>query len=87
LTEIARNTSNSKEMSRENSTAAIAYLRTSSPTNVGPDKDSDKRRRDAIHAFAKRAGLDLVGEFYDAGVKGADPIEGRPAKTGIIGGK
>ena len=37
---------------------AVAYLRT--PTNVGPDKDSDKRQRDAIHAFAKRAGYEIV---------------------------
>jgi Resolvase, N terminal domain len=71
VTNIARNTSNTKEMSRKNLAAAIAYLRTSSPTSVGPDKDSDKRQRDAIHAFAKRADFELVGEFYDAGVKGA----------------
>src|SRR5262245_66538210 len=32
---------------------AIAYLRTSSSTNTGPDKDSDKRQRTAIAAFAK----------------------------------
>ena len=32
---------------------AIAYLRTSSSTNVGSDKDSDKRQRAAIAAFAK----------------------------------
>ncbi len=29
-------------------TAAVAYLRTSSAANVGSDKDSDKRQRDAI---------------------------------------
>ena len=29
---------------------AVAYLRTSSATNVGPDKDSDKRQRQAIAA-------------------------------------
>jgi Resolvase, N terminal domain len=56
---------------------AVAYLRTSSATNVGPDKDSDKRQRDAIQAFAKCAGYVIVDEFYDAGVKGADPIEAR----------
>ena len=31
---------------------AIAYLRTSSAGNVGPDKDSDKRQRAAIEVFA-----------------------------------
>jgi DNA invertase Pin-like site-specific DNA recombinase len=40
-----------KEMQR-----AVAYLRTSSAANVGADKDSDKRQRAAIEAFAKRAG-------------------------------
>jgi len=64
-------------MSRKNLTPAMAYLRTSSATNVGPDKDSDKRQRDAIQAFARRAGYELVGEFYDAAVSGADPIETR----------
>ena len=34
---------------------AVAYLRTSSATNVGEDKDSDKRQRAAIEAFAKAA--------------------------------
>ena len=58
--------------------AAIAYLRTSSATNVGADKDSDKRQRQAIEAYAKHAGHELVGEFYDKAVSGADPIETRP---------
>jgi DNA invertase Pin-like site-specific DNA recombinase len=58
--------------------SAVAYLRTSSAANVGPDKDSDKRQRAAISAFAKRAGFNLVGEFYDAAVSGADPVDQRP---------
>jgi DNA invertase Pin-like site-specific DNA recombinase len=57
---------------------AVAYLRTSSKTNVGPDKDSDKRQLAAIHAFAKAAGYEIVGEFYDAAVSGADPVGHRP---------
>jgi len=56
---------------------ASAYLRTSSAANVGADKDSDRRQREAIQAFAKRAGYELAGEFYDAAVSGADPIETR----------
>jgi DNA invertase Pin-like site-specific DNA recombinase len=56
---------------------AVAYLRTSSATNVGPDRDSDKRQRAAIVAFGKRAGFTLVGEFYDAAVSGADPVDQR----------
>ena len=57
---------------------AVAYLRTSSATNVGQDKDSDKRQRAAIAGFAKAAGYELVGEYYDAAVSGADPIDRRP---------
>ena len=53
---------------------ALAYMRTSSATNVGADKDSDKRQRAAIEAFAKANGYTIVGEFYDAAVKGADPV-------------
>ena len=57
---------------------ALAYLPTSSASNVGEGKDSDKRQRDAIQGFAKHAGYELVGEFYDAAVSGADPIDTRP---------
>jgi hypothetical protein len=63
---------------------AIAYLRTSSAANVGADKDSDKRQREAIAAFAKRAGFILVGEYYDAAVSGADPIETRPGFAELL---
>jgi DNA invertase Pin-like site-specific DNA recombinase len=56
---------------------AVAYIRTSSAANVGAEKDSDKRQRAAIEVFAKRAGFALVGEFTDAAVSGADPIETR----------
>jgi DNA invertase Pin-like site-specific DNA recombinase len=57
---------------------AVAYLRTSSKTNVGPDKDSDKRQLAAINTFAKRAGYEIVAAFYDAAVSGADPVAARP---------
>jgi DNA invertase Pin-like site-specific DNA recombinase len=56
---------------------AVAYLRTSSRTNVGADKDSDKRQRAAIEAYAKAAGYEIVGQFYDAAVSGADPVSER----------
>ena len=65
-------------MSRKTLTPAIAYLRTSSATNVGPDKDSDKRQRQAIDVYAKHAGFTIIEEFYDAAVSGADPIDTRP---------
>ena len=59
-------------------TKAVAYLRTSSKTNVGPDKDSDKRQLAAIARYAKSAGYEIVATFYDAAVSGADPVAGRP---------
>jgi DNA invertase Pin-like site-specific DNA recombinase len=63
---------------------AIAYLRTSSATNVGADKDSDRRQREAITAFASRARYELVGEFYDSAVSGADPIDARPGFAAML---
>jgi len=57
---------------------AVAYLRTSSKTNVGPDKDSDKRQLASIEVYAKSAGLEIVDTFYDAAVSGADPVTDRP---------
>jgi DNA invertase Pin-like site-specific DNA recombinase len=62
---------------RGETTKAIAYLRTSSAANVGVDKDSDKRQRAAIAGFAKARGYELVDEFYDAAVSGADPVTER----------
>ena len=57
---------------------AVAYLRTSSAANVGADKDSDNRQREAIERYAASSGHVIVDEFYDAAVSGADPIETRP---------
>jgi hypothetical protein len=45
--------------------------------NVGADKDSDKRQRVAIEAYAKSAGFTIVGEYYDKAVSGADRIDQR----------
>ena len=56
---------------------ALTYLRTSSAANVGTDKDSEKRQRHAMQGFAKRGGFEIIAEFYDAAVSGADPIETR----------
>lgn len=63
---------------------AIAYLRTSSASNVGTDKDSERRQRDAIATFAKAAGFEVVAEFYDAAVSGADPIQDRPGFAALL---
>jgi DNA invertase Pin-like site-specific DNA recombinase len=62
----------------------IAYLRTSSAANVGSDKDSDKRQHAAIEAFAKRDRWEVVEEFYDADVSGADPVETRPGFSVLL---
>jgi DNA invertase Pin-like site-specific DNA recombinase len=56
---------------------AVVYLRTSSAANVGADKDSEKRQRAAIDGYARRAGFNLVAEYNDAAVSGADRIETR----------
>jgi DNA invertase Pin-like site-specific DNA recombinase len=56
---------------------ACAYYRTSSQTNVGNDKDSLKRQQDAVHAYAASQGIEVVREFYDAAVSGADPVDTR----------
>ena len=57
---------------------AVAYLRTSSPTNaskgLASDKDSDKRQRVAIEGFTKSNGYEIVDEFYDVVSGGHQPI-------------
>jgi DNA invertase Pin-like site-specific DNA recombinase len=56
---------------------AFAYLRTNPPGDGGAHEHSDRRQREAVQAFAKRAGYELDGEFFDAAVSGADPIDAR----------
>ena len=61
---------------------AVAYLRTSSATNV--DGDSRERQRLAVAAYAKRAGLEVVQEFYDAAVSGADHLGQRAGFSALL---
>ena len=63
---------------------AVAYLRTSSAANVGADKDSEKRQRAAIEAYAKANGIEVVETFYDAAVSGADPVDTRPGFAAML---
>jgi DNA invertase Pin-like site-specific DNA recombinase len=67
-----------------NSRAAVAYFRTSSAANVGADKDTVQRQRDAVTAYARAHGLEIVREFHDAAVSGADPIDRRPGFVGLL---
>ena len=80
MTDVGSNT-----MSRKaEPTKAFAYLRTSSAGSVGADKDSDKRQRIAIQRFAKSAGHEIVAEYYDAAVSGADPVQARPGFAAML---
>jgi DNA invertase Pin-like site-specific DNA recombinase len=71
-------------MARKELVQAVAYLRTSSAANTGADKDSGKRQRAAIEAFAQSAGFWLVGEYYDEAVSGADHVAARPGFTAMM---
>lgn len=71
-------------MSRKPLVPAVAYIRTSSAANLGADKDSERRQLLAIQAFAKRAGFEIVGEYRDPAVSGADPIETRPGFSALL---
>ncbi|MER8473188.1 recombinase family protein [Mesorhizobium sp. M0220] len=63
-------------------TTAVAYLRTSSRTNL--DGDSAPRQKQAIEEYAKRHGLKVVKEFHDAAVSGTDPIDTRPGFQALL---
>jgi DNA invertase Pin-like site-specific DNA recombinase len=63
---------------------ACAYFRTSSATGVGADKDSLKRQQDAVRAYAGGAGIEIVHEYYDAAVSGADPLLDRPGFAEMV---
>jgi DNA invertase Pin-like site-specific DNA recombinase len=69
---------------KRNHVKAVGYVRTSSATNVGADKDSEPRQRRAIQRFAKSAGYGVVDWFYDADAKGSDPIESRPGFAALL---
>ena len=69
---------------KRNLIPAVGYMRTSSASNVGADKDSEKRQRVAIERFARASGFALVDWFYDTAVSGADPIESRPGFSALL---
>ena len=63
---------------------AIAYFRTSSTTNAGPNKKLLRRQRRAVRSYAKIHKLKIVQELYDPAVSGADPIQDRPRFAGLL---
>ena len=63
--------------------AAVAYYRTSSAANVGPDKHSQRRQADAVETYAKGRYV-LVEAFYDPAVSGADPVDSRPSFSALL---
>jgi DNA invertase Pin-like site-specific DNA recombinase len=63
---------------------AVVYLRTSSAANVGEEKDSATRQRLAATRYAAAAGLEIVAEFTDEAVSGADPVETRPGFAAML---
>lgn len=70
----------------EQSKAAVGYMRTSSSTNVGEDKDSVPRQRAAISAYASAAGFEIAEDdwYYDPAVKGEDFIETRAGFAAML---
>lgn len=54
----------------------VAYLRTSSLSNV--EGDSQERQQTAIRVYAERNGLTILAEYYDGGVSGTVPVDARP---------
>src|SRR3954471_12029230 len=69
---------NGTKAARNSGRTAVAYFRTSSAANAGADKDTVERQRGAVTAHAEGHGREIVREFYDAAVSGADPIDQRP---------
>ena len=72
-------------MTKRQRPSAVAYFRTSSATNVGDDKDSIRRQQEAVRSYAKRHAIEIVEEFYDAAVSGADAIDERPGFSILLG--
>ncbi|MER8859044.1 recombinase family protein [Mesorhizobium sp. M0757] len=62
----------------------MAYLRTSSAANVGADKDSERRQGEAVEAFARSTGYEIIESYYDAAVSGADAVTARPGFSAML---
>ena len=71
-------------MARKDFRTAVAYLRTSSASNTGADKDSGKRQHATIDAFARSAGFVILDTDYDEAVSGADPVTSRLGLAAMV---
>jgi DNA invertase Pin-like site-specific DNA recombinase len=69
---------------KRNTQKAVAYYRTSSATNVGQDKDSEKRQKVACYDYAKLTCFDIIHEFYDADVQGTQDHLERPGFSEMV---
>jgi DNA invertase Pin-like site-specific DNA recombinase len=80
---MTKRTDNQSGSARDNSgLPAISYIRVSSDEQAekyGPDV-----QRQSIRDFARRSGLELVGEYADMGVSGTTPLEQRPGLTAAL---
>jgi len=62
--------------------AAVTYLRVSGRGQIRGD--GFPRQRAACAAYAKRQGLELVGEYLDEGVSGTRDLDDRPGLADLI---
>ncbi|HEY1856586.1 recombinase family protein [Acidocella sp.] len=69
-------------MKTTSTSTAVGYLRTSSLSNLAGD--SETRQRTAIKAYAESAGVEVVAEFSDPGVSGADHIDTRAGFIALL---
>ena len=63
---------------------AVGYIRTSSLTNIGFDKDSEERQRSMITECAKHFGYDVATTFSDPGISGCDLVDNRPGFKSLV---
>ena len=47
-------------------------------------KDSENRQREAIEAFARLSGYEIVESYFDGAVSGADPVTARPGFSAML---
>jgi DNA invertase Pin-like site-specific DNA recombinase len=64
--------------------SAFAYIRTSSAANLGDDKDSVARQRNAIERYAEAAGFAIKDEYQDPAVSGEADITERPGFAAML---